>query len=110
MDYKEYDEVNKIYERHLPEFCHRLKNTLAQDTEKYIHKQQNLLLLLFMNCSLSIEQKTCGLTGFTQLRHTLIIMISFLVLTFKCALRIKQDEDIFIHLNSRLHRFDYTVS
>ena len=22
---------------------------------------------------------------------------------------IKQDEDIFIHLNSRLHRFDYTV-
>ncbi len=37
VDYDEYDQANKIYEKHLPEFCEVIKNTLKQNEEKNFH-------------------------------------------------------------------------
>lgn len=36
VDYKEYDEANKIYERHLPAFCNRLKKAVKDNAEKIL--------------------------------------------------------------------------
>lgn len=35
-DYDEYDKANNIYEKHLPEFCEAIKNTLEQNKEKIL--------------------------------------------------------------------------
>lgn len=35
-DYDEYDKANKIYEKHLPEFCEVIKNALEQNKEKIL--------------------------------------------------------------------------
>lgn len=65
VDYEEYDEANKIYERHLPEFCRRLKNTLEQNKEKilsfpYLSSQKDSRFILWTLISRTIwdfEQK-----------------------------------------------------
>ena len=65
VDYEEYDEANKIYERHLPEFCRRLKNALEQNKEKilsfpYLSSQKDSCFILWTLISRTIwdfEQK-----------------------------------------------------
>ncbi|MCI8331428.1 MAG: RNA polymerase sigma factor [Clostridiales bacterium] len=51
-DYDEYDQVNKIYEKHLPEFCRIIKNTLKQNKEKifsfpYLSEQKDLRFIMW---------------------------------------------------------------
>ncbi len=51
-DYDEYDQANQIYEKHLPEFCHTLKNTLEQNKTKilsfpYLSEQKELRFILW---------------------------------------------------------------
>ncbi len=51
-DYDEYDSANQIYEKHLPEFCHALKNTLEQNKTKilsfpYLSEQKDLRFILW---------------------------------------------------------------
>lgn len=52
VDYDEYDQANKIYEKHLPEFCNVIKNTLKQNTEKifsfpYLNNQKDLRFIIW---------------------------------------------------------------
>ncbi len=52
VDYDEYDQANKIYEKHLPEFCNVLKNTLKQNKEKilsfpYLSEQKDLRFIMW---------------------------------------------------------------
>jgi len=46
-DYEEYDQANKIYEKHIPEFCSIIKKTLCEEKEKilsfpYLSEQKDL--------------------------------------------------------------------
>ena len=46
-DYEEYDQANKIYEKHMPEFCGIIKKTLCEEKEKilsfpYLSEQKDL--------------------------------------------------------------------
>lgn len=52
VDYDEYDQANKIYEKHLPEFCEVIKNTLKQNEEKilsfpYLSEQKDLRFIMW---------------------------------------------------------------
>lgn len=52
VDYDEYDQANHIYEKHLPEFCHAIKNTLEQNKTKilsfpYLSEQKDLQFILW---------------------------------------------------------------
>ena len=52
VDYDEYDQANKIYEKHLPEFCEVMKNTLKQKKEKilsfpYLSEQKDIRFILW---------------------------------------------------------------
>lgn len=52
VDYEEYDLANRIYEKHLPEFCEIIKNTLKQNEEKilsfpYLSKQNDLRFIMW---------------------------------------------------------------
>ncbi len=52
VDYDEYCQANKIYEKHLPEFCKVIKNTLKQNGEKilsfpYLNKQKDLRFIMW---------------------------------------------------------------
>lgn len=52
VDYDEYDRANKIYEKHLPEFCSIIKNSLRQKEEKilslpYLSEQKNLSFIMW---------------------------------------------------------------
>lgn len=52
VDYDEYDQANKIYEKHLPEFCNVIKNTLKQNKEKilsfpYLSEQKDLRFIMW---------------------------------------------------------------
>ena len=52
VDYDEYDQANKIYEKHLPEFCNVIKNALKQNKEKilsfpYLSEQKDLRFILW---------------------------------------------------------------
>lgn len=52
VDYDEYDQANKIYEKHLPEFCEVIKNTLKQNKEKilsfpYLSEQKDLRFIMW---------------------------------------------------------------
>lgn len=52
VDYDEYDQANKIYEKHLPEFCEVIKNTLKQNEEKilsfpYLSEQNDLRFIMW---------------------------------------------------------------
>lgn len=52
VDYDEYDQANRIYEKHLPEFCNVIKNTLKQNEEKilsfpYLSEQKDLRFILW---------------------------------------------------------------
>lgn len=52
VDYDEYDQANKIYEKHLPEFCEAIKNALKQNGEKilsfpYLSKQKDLRFIMW---------------------------------------------------------------
>lgn len=52
VDYDEYDQANKIYEKHLPEFCKVIKNTLKHNAEKilsfpYLSKQNDLRFIMW---------------------------------------------------------------
>ncbi len=52
VDYDEYDHANKIYEKHLPEFCNIIKNTLKQNEEKilsfpFLSEQKDLRFILW---------------------------------------------------------------
>lgn len=52
VDYDEYDRANRIYEKHLPEFCKVIKNTLAQNGEKilsfpYLSEQKDLRFIMW---------------------------------------------------------------
>ncbi len=52
VDYDEYDQANKIYEKHLPEFCNVIKNSLRQNEEKilsfpYLSEQKDLRFILW---------------------------------------------------------------
>lgn len=51
-DYDEYDKANKIYEKHLPEFCEVIKNALEQNKEKilsfpYLSEQKDLHFIMW---------------------------------------------------------------
>lgn len=52
VDYDEYDQANKIYEKHLPGFCNIIKNTLKQNGEKilsfpYLSEQKDLRFIMW---------------------------------------------------------------
>ncbi len=52
VDYDEYDRANRIYEKHLPEFCKVIKNTLKQNEEKilsfpYLSEQKDLRFIMW---------------------------------------------------------------
>ncbi len=52
VDYDEYDQANKIYEKHLPEFCKVIKNSLKQNEEKilsfpYLSEQNDLRFIMW---------------------------------------------------------------
>lgn len=52
VDYEEYDQVNKIYEKHLPEFCKVIKSALKQNENKilsfpYLSDQSDLQFILW---------------------------------------------------------------
>ncbi len=52
LDYAEYVEVNKIYEKYLPEFCRILKQKLSQNKERilafpYLSEQNDLRFILW---------------------------------------------------------------
>lgn len=52
VDYDEYDQANKIYEKHLPEFCKVIKNTLKRNEEKilsfpYLSEQKDLRFIMW---------------------------------------------------------------
>lgn len=52
VDYDEYNQANKIYEKHLPEFCEVIKNTLKYNEEKilsfpYLSKQKDLRFIMW---------------------------------------------------------------
>lgn len=52
VDYDEYDQANKIYEKHLPVFCEVIKNTLKQNEEKilsfpYLSEQKDLRFIMW---------------------------------------------------------------
>ena len=52
VDYDEYNQANKIYEKHLPEFCEVIKNTLKQNGEKilsfpYLSEQKDLRFIMW---------------------------------------------------------------
>ena len=52
VDYEEYDQANKIYEKHLSEFCSVIKKTLCQSGEKilsfsYLNEQKNLRFIMW---------------------------------------------------------------
>lgn len=52
VDYDEYDQANRILEKHLPEFCNVLKNTLKQHEEKirffpYVNEQKDLRFIMW---------------------------------------------------------------
>lgn len=52
VDYDEYDRANRIYEKHLPEFCEVIKNTLKQNEEKilsfpYLSEQKDLRFIMW---------------------------------------------------------------
>lgn len=60
VDYEEYDQANKIYEKHLPEFCEVIKNTLKHNEEKilsfpYLSKQNDLRFIMWSFVSIRIE-------------------------------------------------------
>ena len=64
VDYDEYDQANKIYEKHLPEFCEVIKNTLKQNEEKilsfpYITLKNMLLRKNINNVSIAIAFFGC---------------------------------------------------
>lgn len=52
VDYDEFDQANKIYEKHLPEFCEVIKNTLEKNEEKilsfpYLSEQKDLRFIMW---------------------------------------------------------------
>lgn len=52
VDYEEYDQANKIYEKHLPEFCRTIKEALKKNEEKilsfpYLSEQKDLRFILW---------------------------------------------------------------
>ncbi len=52
VDYEEYDQANKIYEKHLPEFCRAFKDALQKNEEKilsfpYLNEQKDLRFILW---------------------------------------------------------------
>ena len=52
VDYDEYDQANKIYEKHLPEFCEVIKNTLKRNGETilsfpYLSEQKDLRFIMW---------------------------------------------------------------
>ena len=52
VDYKEYDQASKIYEKHLSEFCKVIRNTLKQNEEKilsfpYLSEQKDLRFIMW---------------------------------------------------------------
>ena len=52
VDYDEFDQANKIYEKHLPEFCEVIKNTLKKNGEKilsfpYLSEQKDLRFIMW---------------------------------------------------------------
>lgn len=52
VDYDEYDQANKIYEKHLPEFCKVIKDMLKQNGEKilsfpYLSEQKDLQFIMW---------------------------------------------------------------
>lgn len=52
VDYAEYDQANKIYEKHLAEFCSNIKKTLVQNKEKilsfpYLSEQNDLRFIMW---------------------------------------------------------------
>lgn len=52
VDYDEYDQANKIYEKHLPEFCKVIKGMLKQNGEKilsfpYLSEQKDLQFIMW---------------------------------------------------------------
>lgn len=52
VDYDEFDQANKIYEKHLPEFCEVIKNTLKKNGEKilcfpYLSEQKDLHFIMW---------------------------------------------------------------
>lgn len=52
VDYNEYDQANRIYEKHLPEFCDVIKNTLKKNKEKilsfpYLSEQKDLRFIMW---------------------------------------------------------------
>lgn len=52
VDYEEYDQANKIYEKYLPEFCNVIQNALKQNEEKilsfpYLSEQKDLRFILW---------------------------------------------------------------
>lgn len=51
VDYDEYDQANKIYEKYLPEFCKIIKGNLKKNGEKilsfpYLSKQNDLRFIM----------------------------------------------------------------
>lgn len=52
VDYEEYDQANRIYEKHLPEFCRTIKEALKKNEEKilsfpYLSEQKDLRFILW---------------------------------------------------------------
>lgn len=52
VDYEEYDQASKIYEKHLSEFCKVIRNTLKQNEEKilsfpYLSEQKDLRFIMW---------------------------------------------------------------
>lgn len=52
VDYDEYDQANKIYEKHLPEFCEVIKSTLKKNEDKilsfpYLSEQKDLRFIMW---------------------------------------------------------------
>ena len=52
VDYDEYDQANKIYEKHLPEFCNIIKTVLKQNKEKilsfpYLSEQKDVRFIMW---------------------------------------------------------------
>lgn len=52
VDYEEYDQANRIYERHLPEFCRVIREDLKKNEEKllsfpYLSEQKDLRFILW---------------------------------------------------------------
>lgn len=74
VDYEEYDLANRIYEKHLPAFCDKLKTYLKKNEKKilsfpYLNKQKDLHFILWALISRMIWGFECKINDILKEKH-----------------------------------------